>query len=63
VDIRLDTAGQPRVLEVNCNPSLEEDVALARSAQAAGIQYPQLLQMVIKAALEHTPFDVEVPML
>lgn len=63
VDIRLDAAGKPRVLEVNCNPSLEEDVALARSAEAAGIQYPQLLQMIINAALEHTPFDVEVPML
>jgi len=63
VDIRLDAAGKPRVLEVNCNPSLEEDVALARSAAAAGIQYPQLLQIIINAALEHTPFDIEVPML
>lgn len=63
VDIRLDAVGKPRVLEVNCNPSLEEDVALARSAEAAGIHYPQLLQLIIKAAFEHTPFDVEVPML
>jgi D-alanine-D-alanine ligase len=63
VDIRLDATGKPRVLEVNCNPSLEEDVALARSAAAAGIQYPQLLQMIVKAALERAPFDVEVPML
>lgn len=63
VDIRLDGNGQPRVLEVNCNPSLEEDVALARSAAASGISYPQLLQSIINAAFEHTPFDVEVPML
>ncbi len=63
VDIRLDAAGQPHVLEVNCNPSLEEDVALARSAKAAGIDYPQLLQTIIKAALERPLFEVEVPMI
>ncbi|MEN6577615.1 MAG: hypothetical protein ABFD90_14820 [Phycisphaerales bacterium] len=63
VDIRLDEAGQPRVLEVNCNASLEEGVALARSAGKAGISYPQLLQMIIDAALEGPPYDVSVPML
>ncbi|MGE5294033.1 MAG: D-alanine--D-alanine ligase family protein [Solirubrobacterales bacterium] len=63
VDIRLDEAGQPRVLEVNCNASLEEGVALARSAEKAGISYPQLIQMIIDAALEGPPYDVSVPML
>ncbi|HPK37926.1 MAG TPA: hypothetical protein PLH01_06560 [Kiritimatiellia bacterium] len=63
VDIRLDEAGEPHVLEVNCNPCLEEDVALARSAKAAGIAYPQLLQMIIDAAFEKPPFDADVPML
>jgi len=53
----------PRVLEVNCNASLEEGVALARSAERAGIRYPQLLQMIIDAALEGPPHDVSVPML
>jgi D-alanine-D-alanine ligase len=62
VDIRLDEAGAPRVLEVNCNASLEEGVALARSAEKAGINYRQLLQMIIDAALEGPPFDVSVPM-
>jgi D-alanine-D-alanine ligase len=63
VDIRLDELGEPHVLEVNCNPCLEEDVALARSAKAAGIAYPQLLQMIIDAAFEKPPFDADVPML
>lgn len=63
VDIRLDEFGEPNVLEVNCNPCLEEDVALARSAKAAGIAYPQLLQMIIDAAFEKPPFDADVPML
>jgi len=63
VDIRLDEHEEPHVLEVNCNPCLEEDVALARSAKAAGIAYPQLLQMIIDAAFEKPPFDADVPML
>jgi D-alanine-D-alanine ligase-like ATP-grasp enzyme len=63
VDIRLDEAGVPRVLDVNCNPSLEEDVALARSAAKAGMSYSRLLQMIIDAAQEGIPFDVDVPMI
>jgi len=63
VDIRLDENNEPYVLEVNCNPCLEEDVALARSARAAGISYPKLLQLIVDAALERPPFDVDVPML
>jgi len=63
VDIRLDEAGAPRVLEVNCNASLEEGVALARAAERAGSHYPQLLQMSSDAALEGPPYDVSVPML
>ena len=40
VDIRLDEDGEPRVLEVNCNPCLDSGVGLARSAEQAGITYP-----------------------
>ena len=61
-DIRLDADGVPRVLEFNCNASLEEGMGLARSAAAAGIGYPQLLEMVINAALERPPFEVVLPM-
>jgi D-alanine-D-alanine ligase len=63
VDVRLDELDEPHVLEVNCNPCLEEDVALARSAKAAGIAYPELLQRIIDAAFEKPPFDADVPML
>ncbi len=61
VDIRLDEEGIPRVLEVNCNASLEEGIGLARAAKRAGIKYPQLLQMIIDAALEGPPYDVGTP--
>jgi D-alanine-D-alanine ligase len=63
VDIRLDHNGQPYVLDVNCNPSIEKDVALARSALRAGIDYPMLLQMIVDAAIEGQPYDAFVPML
>jgi len=60
VDIRLDEAGRPCVLEVNCNPSLEEGVALARSALKTGLDYPHLLQQVVKIAMEGPSFDVGI---
>jgi D-alanine-D-alanine ligase len=63
VDMRLDEANQPYVLEVNCNPCLDEGMGLARSAEKAGIAYPQLLQMIVRAALEPVPYDLEIPML
>ena len=63
VDMRLDARGVPRVLEVNCNPSLEDEVGLARSAARADISYPQLLRLIIKAAFEGPPYDTLVPML
>ena len=63
VDIRLDESGAPYVLEVNCNPCLDADVSLARSAAAAGISYPELLQHIINAAFEREPFDADIPML
>jgi D-alanine-D-alanine ligase len=61
VDIRLDEEAQPRVLEVNCNPSLENGVGLVRSAKKAGLSYPQLLQLIVKAAFEGPPFDLNLP--
>jgi D-alanine-D-alanine ligase len=61
VDIRLDEDSVPRVLEVNCNPLLDAGVGLARSAKKAGIGYAELLQLIIKAAFEGPPFDLNLP--
>jgi len=63
VDIRLDENDEPYVLEVNCNPCLEEDVALARSAKAAGLSYPETIQAILDAAFERPPFDADIPMM
>ena len=62
VDIRLDEAGEPRVLDVNCNCCLDEGMGLARSAEIAGVSYPQLLQIILRAALEPPFHGVDVPM-
>ena len=61
VDIRLDEDGLPVILEVNCNPCLDSGMGLARSAEAAGIAYPQLLQVIVKAAFEGPPYDIQLP--
>ncbi|MCU0275966.1 MAG: hypothetical protein MUF02_03760 [Acidobacteria bacterium] len=61
VDVRLDEDGLPRVLEVNCNPCLDKGIGLARSAERAGISYPELLQAVIRAAFEGPPYDMHLP--
>jgi D-alanine-D-alanine ligase len=63
VDLRLDESNQPFVLEVNCNPCLDEGMGIARSAEKAGIPFPELLQLILRAALEPLPYDQEVPML
>jgi len=62
VDIRLDADNIPRVLEVNCNPLLDQGIGISRSAKKAGISYPQLLGMIIKAAFEGPPFDITLPL-
>jgi D-alanine-D-alanine ligase len=60
VDVRLDEAGRPCVLDVNCNACLDEGMGLARSAEKAGVSYPQLLKIVLQAALEQPSLDADV---
>lgn len=62
VDIRLDEEGRPHVLDVNCNPCLDEGIGLARSAEKAGLDFPRLLQLILNAALEGVPHDINIPM-
>jgi D-alanine-D-alanine ligase len=62
LDMRLDEFGQPYVLEVNCNPCLDEGMGLARAAEKAGISYPRLLQAILRAAMEPIPYDLDIPM-
>lgn len=52
VDMRTDADGKPFVLEVNCNPCIERGIGLARCAERAGIEYPELIQRILKSAFE-----------
>src|SRR5262249_23657563 len=62
VDMRLDELGDPYVLEVNCNPCIDEGMGLARSPERAGICYPKFLDLIVRAALERLPGDLDIPM-
>ena len=50
IDFRIDAAGNPWILEANCNPCLAANGGLAAAAQKAGLSYPQLIAQIIDAA-------------
>src|SRR6267378_331925 len=56
IDVRLDAAGNPNVLEVNPLPGILPDPAdnscLPKAARAAGIGYDELIQSCLKYAAE-----------
>lgn len=51
VDLRVDDAGQPWVLDVNPNPDLNDDAGLFRMARAAGWDYAELVCRIAEVAL------------
>jgi D-alanine-D-alanine ligase len=58
VDLRIDRAGRPWILEVNANPDIAPDAGLARMARVSGLDYGALVRSVCELALEsrrHTP--------
>jgi D-alanine-D-alanine ligase len=55
VDLRLDTAGRPFVIEANPNPQLAYGEDFAESAERAGVSYKQLLERIIALGLHWQP--------
>ncbi len=51
LDLRIDAAGVPFVVDVNPNCDLAPDAGLARAAARAGIDFPTLCWRVVRAAL------------
>jgi D-alanine-D-alanine ligase len=51
VDLRLDEADQPWILEVNPNPDISDDAGLSRMAQVAGLSYDDLILRMVELAL------------
>lgn len=54
IDVRLDAAGRPNVVEVNPLPGIlpnpEDNSCFPKAARAAGMSYDQLIQACLKAA-------------
>lgn len=51
VDFRVTKEGKPFVVDVNPNPDISRDAGLARSAKAAGLDYPELICKIASFAL------------
>ncbi len=51
VDVRLNTNGQPYVIDVNPNCDLHPDAGFAQGAAAAGIDYSALAKQIVEIAL------------
>lgn len=43
IDLRVDAAGMPWVIDVNPNPDISPDAGVTRAARIAGLSYPQLI--------------------
>ena len=52
VDLRVDDRGRIYVLEVNANPCLSPDAGFAASAQEAGLDYNEMIGMIVDFALQ-----------
>ena len=52
VDFRIDKNNEPYVLEVNPNPDISIDAGLAKAAIASGITYEQLIDKILRYAVE-----------
>ncbi len=57
VDMRIDKAGRPYVIEVNPNPDISEDSGFARAAAAKGINYSELLKTIANFAINRRKDD------
>lgn len=53
VDFRVDESGMPWVLEVNVNPCISPDAGFIAAAKRSGIDYEEVVRMIIVSVLEN----------
>jgi len=58
IDLRLDEAGNPWVLEANPNPQIAKGEDFAASAEKAGLSYEALLQRLLNLGMRWQPESV-----
>jgi D-alanine-D-alanine ligase len=58
IDLRLDEAGNPWVIEANPNPQIARGEDFAASAEKAGLSYESVLQRIINLGLRWQPENV-----
>jgi D-alanine-D-alanine ligase len=58
-DWRLDSVGNPKLLEVNPNPGWCWDGHLSKMAEIAGIPYAEMLKMIVQAAEQRLKLSEE----
>jgi D-alanine-D-alanine ligase len=52
VDLRVDAAGVPWVIDVNPNPDISPDAGCTRAAAAAGMSHAQMVDKIARVALD-----------
>jgi D-alanine-D-alanine ligase len=61
LDVRLDAAGTPYVIDVNPNCDLSDGAGFARAAGAAGLEYDALIGRIVELALQRRPHADTIP--
>lgn len=55
VDFRVDSSGNPWVLEINANPGIAPDSGLVAAANRAGLSYQELIAEIVDSAVRNNP--------
>jgi D-alanine-D-alanine ligase len=50
IDLRVDAAGAPWIIDVNANPSLEADAGFAAATAEIGLSYDATIEHIVAAA-------------
>jgi D-alanine-D-alanine ligase len=51
IDLRMDAHDRPHVLDINPNPDIAPHMGIARSAESAGLAYPEFVHRILKLGL------------